>query len=279
MIIMKKVILCLALAAAMAMTGCGKDEASGTPDEGTPSAEVTSGIETEASDSEEPEETNAPETEAPEETEATEATETNAPETEATETNAPATEAPADNNDSVNIKTADDFMNILNSDKMYLEMSAEQDGMAASVTVAADFSGGKKNMYMNMNLFGIQMVMLSNENGSYLIDNANKCYYTSEDSDDSDIETIATTSYKKTGSGIGTLNGESCSYCQYDIVNTDGETGVYKVYFKGGRVIAIEVDGAVMTIKNYSAVPPAGIFDIPAGYTEKSMEDMFSFEE
>lgn len=255
---MKKAILCSLLAAMLAMTACGKTE--------TPGGEV-SGVTTEATEQTTIEETAATTT-------VTEATTTEAEVTESEETEAPETSAPAEETASGDSKAADDFMNMLNSKKLYMEAYTEADGITANLTVAMDM---EQNAYVNMDLAGFKIVMLSNESGSYLIDDASKTYFAS-DSTSVSTETLTTQSFEKTGSGTGTLDGADCEYVQYDIVNTDGENGVYKIYWKDGKVLAVETDGSVMKIKKYSADIPAGMFKIPDGYTEKDPSEMFSME-
>lgn len=265
---MKKAIICSLLAAMVIFTACGKTDVQDNNDDGTLSAEVTT---TTAA------ETTAKETEATE----PEASETITEATEAPETEAPATTAkPAGSSDG---KAADEFMDMLNGDTFYIKASAEAEGMTMKLTVAGDGSNGKNNMYMNMDVAGFKMVVLANEDGSYLIDEASKTYYASDETakDDMTNGTLATKSYKKTNSGEGTVNGVKYSYCEYDFVDDDDTTGTYRVYYNGGKVAAVEVikddETAVMIIEEYSAAVPAGIFEIPAGYTEKDAADAFSF--
>lgn len=164
---------------------------------------------------------------------------------------------------------AEEFMKMEVSNKVYMEI---EDGNGMKGISAVDFQDGNKNMYMNISSGDFSMIMMSNEDGVYIIDEASKTYRFSPEGTGGSTTIVRAESYEKTGDGTGEVDGEECAYSQYDVVNSEGESRVYKVYHKGGKVVALEIiDGDIsnMTlIKKYSGKIPAGMFEVPDGYTE-----------
>lgn len=164
---------------------------------------------------------------------------------------------------------AEKFMKTLVSNKMYMEIA---DGNGMEAISAVDFQDGKKNMYMNISSDIFSIVMMSNEDGAYIIDEASKTYQVSPETSESGASVIRAESYEKTGEGTGKTAGEECAYSQYDVVDSEGKSLVYKVYHKDGAVVAFEMiengRNSMTLVKKYSAKIPAGMFEIPDGYTE-----------
>lgn len=168
---------------------------------------------------------------------------------------------------------ADDFINVYSGEKVYLEYV---DNSGSEVIEAYDFSEAETRVYMESNIMGFVIISMTNEDGTYEIDNENETYRllinpkTGESFGASDeLKESLIKSCKKTGAGEGIFDGAECSYCEYDITTFNGESGVYKLYYKDGAVIGTEdSDGEINKILKYSTEVPEGMFAVPDGYTK-----------
>jgi hypothetical protein len=103
---------------------------------------------------------------------------------------------------------------------------------------------------------------------TYLVDEGSQSIFAMAGLNDSLLGGVVTEyeGIEKTGEGEGTVDGKTLPYVEY---SEDG--GTVRYYLENGSVYAMETvsDGytTTMLISNASNTVPAGVFDLPEGYT------------
>ena len=108
--------------------------------------------------------------------------------------------------------------------------------------------------------------MISDGEKVYVIDDASKMIISGSMNMAQAVEDFSQVT--KTGEGVGTINGRELPYEEY---REEGSGGTTRVYQKDGGLYAIESfegrNRSIMIIEQLSNTIPAGIFDMPSGYT------------
>ena len=152
-------------------------------------------------------------------------------------------------------------------------VTSEYDGMSSESAGSVAYDNGNMAITTETEADGevvtSRIIILDGE--MYVIDDANKMIIHVGQVSSELTGTMAVNYEGMTlvGSGEGEVNGRTLPYDEYDI---DGITT--RFYMDGGQVYAIESimeeDNAwsLMIITNASNTVPAGVFDLPEGYTE-----------
>jgi hypothetical protein len=136
--------------------------------------------------------------------------------------------------------------------------------------------GGNMAISMEMTVEGqaVQSKVIILDGVTYIVMDAEKMIMKMENAGAEMTAGMMTdyTGITKTGDGTGEIGGKTLPYEEY----TESETGsVVRYYLDGGQVYGIESEyegyKTVMIITNASVSVPAGVFDLPEGYTERSV--------
>jgi hypothetical protein len=163
-----------------------------------------------------------------------------------------------------------DFINLMKSDSYYIDFTGYGEMSGQTVDLSGTFAVDGPNIHsrMSMKMSGntIAMWFITKDGKTYMIDEAAKTATALNDSGSN--LSVAGFGDVKIGEGTGAVNGKTLPYEEY----IDNDTGDKSKYFiESGKVCAIEFDysdgsKAIMIISEYGK-PPAGVFDLPAGYS------------
>jgi hypothetical protein len=151
-----------------------------------------------------------------------------------------------------------------------MTMEGPEGGFEASGSMAADGDRFAQSQEMVVGGMRVKQRVIQRDGKMYTIDDENKYYLEMPvEAYTPDVGVTDYTGIKKIGSGTGDINGRRLPYEDYSMGTADSEV---RFYVDGKDVYAIvtEVEGYKTTIiiSNPSNRVPAGVFDLPAGYTD-----------
>ncbi len=164
---------------------------------------------------------------------------------------------------------------------MTMEMDIEQDGIAIYMYMTTDGTA----TYVDMNMMGMAITMLSTGTNTYYLDNTNKKYY--EDPSNSGAENVM-------GDPTEELMGDDMQYISTGSVTIDGVEYVAECYsidgeegyfvFDGADLVAVISSdavsgGAMVTPVTLSAKADTSKLSLPAGYTAMTDEEFAAMYE